>query len=120
MTAMDPGPASDVAGRHVPVGAGRLVVPLPRPSRLQMSVTLTADAGLRAPARLAALLHSPLDVYVACAHVVRDSVHVQFDIAPQDLGFTLHTLIAQQAGALIGRVACASASGPQRISDEAR
>lgn len=106
MTFIHPDPGFDVAGRQLRAGARRTVIPFlpPRP-RLHLPVTLTADTGALAHARLAALLHSPLGVYVVSARTVRDVIHLQFDIAPEDLDFTLHLLIAQQADAVIGPVA---------------
>ena len=92
-------------------GAPDNVIPFP-PPRLQLPVTLTADSGEAAHARLAALLHSPLGVYVVSARAVRDVVHVHFDIAPEDLDFTLHMLIAQEADAVIGPVARRVRVGP--------
>ncbi|WP_321802851.1 hypothetical protein [Burkholderia sp. BCC1993] len=106
MTFIHPVPAYDVAGRQLRAGMHNNVIPFPPPRpRLQLPVTLTADTGALAHARLAALLHSPLGVYVVSARTVRDVIHVQFDIAPEDLDFTLHLLIAQQADAVIGPVA---------------
>ncbi|WP_431290661.1 hypothetical protein [Burkholderia cepacia] len=113
MTFIHPVPAFDVAGRQLRAGAPDNVIsfPPPRP-RLQLPVTLTADSGEHAHARLAALLHSPLGVYVVGARAVRDVVHVHFDIAPEDLDFTLRMLIAQQADAVIGPVARRLRVGP--------
>ncbi|RQR26819.1 hypothetical protein DIE23_28630 [Burkholderia sp. Bp9143] len=106
MTLIHPVPVFDVAGRPLRAGARNNVIPLPPPRpRLRLPVTLSADSGALALARLAALLHSPLGVYVVSARTVRDVIHVQFDIAPEDLDFTLHMLIAQQADAVIGPVA---------------
>ncbi|KHK56535.1 hypothetical protein PI86_12740 [Burkholderia sp. A9] len=121
MTFIHPVPGFDVAGRQRRDGACRNVTPLspPRP-RLQLPVTLTADSLALAHARLAALLHSPLGVYVVSARTVRDVIHVQFDIAAADLDFTLHMLIAQQADAVIGPVARRLRVGPQARSAAAR
>ncbi|RKU03970.1 hypothetical protein C7H84_06860 [Burkholderia sp. Nafp2/4-1b] len=106
MTFIRPVPQFDVAGRQLRAGARHPGIPFPpEHPRLQLPVTLTADTDALARARLAALLHSPLGVYVGSARVVRDVIHVQFDIAPEDLDFTLHMLIAQQADAVIGPVA---------------
>ncbi|WP_175874404.1 hypothetical protein [Burkholderia sp. BCC0397] len=106
MTFIHPFPAFDVAGRRLCTDAPGNVVPFPpsRP-RLQLPVTLTAGSADAAHARLAALLHSPLGVYVVSARAVRNVIHVHFDIAPEDLDFTLHTLIAQQVDAVIGPIA---------------
>ncbi|WP_308237109.1 hypothetical protein [Burkholderia sp. SCN-KJ] len=113
MTFIHSVPGSDVAVRQLRAGARGTVVPFPPPRpRLQLPVTLTADSGERAPARLAALLHSPLGVYVVSARTVRDVIHVHFDISPEDLDFTLHLLIAQQADAVIGPVARRLHVGP--------
>ncbi|AOI96121.1 hypothetical protein [Burkholderia sp. LA-2-3-30-S1-D2] len=106
MTFIHPVPGCDIAGRQLRAGARTTVVPLPPPRpRLRLPVTLTADTGALAHARLAALLHSPLGVYVVSARTVRDVIHVEFDIAPENLDFTLHMLIAQQVDAVIGPVA---------------
>ncbi|OXI31306.1 hypothetical protein CFB89_17720 [Burkholderia sp. AU16741] len=106
MTFIHPFPAFDVSGRRLRAGASRNAVPFPAPHpRLQLPVTLTADSAAAAHARLAALLHSPLGVYVVSARAVRNMIHVHFDIAPEDPDFTLHTLIAQQVDAVIGPVA---------------
>ncbi|OED13082.1 hypothetical protein [Burkholderia sp. A2] len=106
MTFIHPFPAFDVAGRRLRGGASANVVPFPPPRpRLQLPVTLTADSVDAAHDRLAALLHSPLGVYVVSARAVRNVIHVRFDIAPEDLDFALHTLIAQQVDAVIGPVA---------------
>ncbi|BAX62933.1 hypothetical protein [Burkholderia stabilis] len=114
MTFIHPVPAFDVAGRQLRAGTRKNVIPFPpaRP-RLQLPVTLTAGSGELARARLAALLHSPLGVYVVSARAVRDVIHVHFEIAPEDLDFTLHMLIAQQADAVIGPVARRLRVGPQ-------
>ncbi|EGD05594.1 hypothetical protein B1M_05571, partial [Burkholderia sp. TJI49] len=69
-----------------------------------LPVTLSARSPRVAHDRLAALLGSPLGVYVVGARIVRRVVHLHFDIAPEDLDFTLHTLIAQLADAVIGPV----------------
>lgn len=96
----------DAAGRRLRADVRGTVIPFPPPRRrLQLPVTLTADTGALAHARLAALLHSPLGVYVVSARTVRGVIHVHFDIAAEDLDFTLHMLIAQQTDAVIGPVA---------------
>ncbi|KUY71906.1 hypothetical protein [Burkholderia sp. RF4-BP95] len=106
MTFIHPVPEYDIAGRQLRAGARTTVIPFPPPRpRLRLPVTLTADTGALAHARLAALLHSPLGVYVVSARTVRDVIHVEFDIASEDLDFTLHMLIAQQVDAVIGPVA---------------
>ncbi|HHT8912020.1 TPA: hypothetical protein ACT5CG_007362, partial [Burkholderia cenocepacia] len=92
MTFIHPFPAFDVAGRRLRAGLSGHVVPFPPPRpRLQLPVTLTAGSAAAAHARLAALLHSPLGVYVVSARAVRNVIHVHFDIAAEDLDFTLHT-----------------------------
>ncbi|WP_175916836.1 MULTISPECIES: hypothetical protein [unclassified Burkholderia] len=105
MTFIHPVPEYDIAGLQLRAGARTTVIPFPPPRpRLRLPVTLTADTGALAHARLAALLHSPLGVYVVSARTVRDVIHVEFDIASEDLDFTLHMLIAQQVDAVIGPV----------------
>lgn len=107
MTFIHPVPVFDVAARQRRADARDNAIPFPAPRpRLQLPVTLTAaGSAALAHARLAALLHSPLGVHVVSARTVRDVIHVQFDIAPEDLDFTLHMLIALQADAVIGPVA---------------
>ncbi|EPS1220925.1 hypothetical protein QZN01_17905 [Burkholderia cenocepacia] len=106
MTFIHPFPVFDVAGRRLRAGPSGHVVPFPPPRpRLQLPVTLTAGSAAAAHARLAALLHSPLGVYVVSARAVRNVIHVHFDIAAEDLDFTLHALIAQQVDAVIGPIA---------------
>ncbi|KVS11869.1 hypothetical protein WK32_33455 [Burkholderia vietnamiensis] len=58
-----------------------------------MPITLSADA---------ARLQSPLGAYVVGATAGRDAIRVQLEIAPEDLDFTLHMLMAQQTDAIIG------------------
>ncbi|WP_230960612.1 hypothetical protein [Burkholderia pseudomultivorans] len=107
MTFIRPVPAFDVAGRRCRHGVRRPVAPSPFP-RVLLPVTLSACSPRAAHDRLAALLGSPLGVYVAGARTVRNAIHLRFDIAPEDLDFTLHMLIAQLADALIGPVVRAS------------
>lgn len=77
------------------------VVPLRAP-RAWLEVTLSANTEEGARAHLAALLHSPLGVYVAQTAFVRGAMRVQLDIAPEDIDFTMHTLIASVPQATIG------------------
>ncbi|WP_396331524.1 hypothetical protein [Burkholderia anthina] len=106
MTFIHPVPVFDVAARQRRADARDTVIPFPAPRpRLQLPVTLAAGSAALAHARLAALLHSPLGVHVVRARTVRDVIHVQFDIAAEDLDFALHMLIALQADAVIGPVA---------------
>jgi hypothetical protein len=77
------------------------VIPFPL-SRVLLPVTLIADSEPAAREQLRSLLHSPLGVYVVGTEVVRDGVRVNFSIAPEDLAFTMHTLIASVPQALIG------------------
>lgn len=106
MTFIHPVSGFDVGGRPLRAGARGTVMPFPPPRpRRPPPVTLTADTGALVHARLAALPHAPLGVYVVGARTVRDVIHVQFDIAPEDPDFTLPLLIVQQANAVIGPVA---------------
>ena len=77
------------------------VVPLRAP-RAWLEVNLTANTEEAARAHLAALLHSPLGVYVAQTAFVRGAMRVQLDIAPEDIDFTMHTLISSVPQATIG------------------
>ncbi|PAK12430.1 hypothetical protein [Burkholderia ubonensis] len=104
MASTQPVPAFHLAARDTPRAEHHNVLPIRSP-RLLLPVTLTACSDSAARARLAALLRSPLGVHVASAHAARDTIRVQFDIAPEDLDFTLHALIAMEADAVIGPVA---------------
>jgi hypothetical protein len=77
------------------------VIPFPL-SRVLLPVTLMSDSEQAAREQLKSLLHSPLGVYVVSTEVVRDGVRVTFSIAPEDLAFTMHTLIGSVPQALIG------------------
>ena len=77
------------------------VIPFPSP-RVLLPVILLRQSEDQSREQLRALLHSPLGVYVASTEVVRDQLHVLFDIAPDDLDFTMHTLIATLPQATIG------------------
>ena len=79
------------------------VIPFPSP-RLQLPVTLLGACEDDARVQLKALLHSPLGVYVISTEVVRDHVHLNLDIAPDDLDFTMHALITTLPYAMIGPV----------------
>jgi hypothetical protein len=87
------------------------VAPRPRPSakivplrarRAWLEVVLTAVNADAARASLTTLLHSPLGVYVAQTALVRGAMRVQLDIAPEDIDFTLHTLMTTLPQATIG------------------
>ncbi|GAB7525880.1 hypothetical protein [Paraburkholderia sp. 2C] len=84
-----------------PVQRGNNVIPFPL-SRALLPVTLIRETESEARSQLKSLLHSPLGVYVVSTEVVRDGVRVLFSIAPEDLDFTMHTLIASVPEALIG------------------
>jgi hypothetical protein len=79
------------------------VIPLPSP-RVLLPVTLRHVSEALIRAQLATLLHSPLGVYVVRTQVIRGEIRVLLDIAPEDLDFTMHTLIATLVDATIGRV----------------
>jgi hypothetical protein len=67
-------------------------------------VTLPRETAERAREQLKALLHSPLGVYVAATEITRLGVRVQLNIAPEDIDFAMHTLIATLPAATIGSV----------------
>ncbi|KVC69127.1 hypothetical protein [Burkholderia ubonensis] len=104
MASMHPVPAFHLAAHDTPRAERHNVIPIRSP-RLLLPVTLTASSDSVARARLAALLHSPLGVHVANAHAACNTIHLIFDIAPEDLDFTLHALIAMEADAVIGPIA---------------
>jgi hypothetical protein len=84
-----------------PVQRSNNVIPFPL-SRVLLPVTLIRETESEARSQLKSLLHSPLGVYVVSTELVRDGVRVLFSIAPEDLDFTMHTLIASVPEALIG------------------
>jgi hypothetical protein len=91
-------------GRHRAQPSSRnKVIPFPLP-RVLLPVTLHRESADQSRTQLWALLHSPLGVYVANTEVVRDEIHVLLNIAPDDLDFTMHTLIATLPQAMIGPV----------------
>ncbi|QGZ59163.1 hypothetical protein [Paraburkholderia acidiphila] len=73
-----------------------------RSPRAWLEVVLDANNEAGARAHLAALLHSPLGVYVAQTAFVHGAMRVQLDIAPEDIDFTMHTLISSVPQATIG------------------
>jgi hypothetical protein len=79
------------------------VVPLRAP-RVQLEVFLTGTPREAFRAHLATLLHSPLGVYISQTQVLRDKVCVHFNIAPEDMDFTLHMLMATLPEATIGAI----------------
>lgn len=76
------------------------------PSRAVFDVSLTGNTPEISRANLVTLLHSPIGVYVVHTEFLRGSVLVRFDIAFEDLAFTLHTLLATLPEAIIGAVQC--------------
>src|ERR1700738_192410 len=72
--------------------------------RVLLQVTLPRGSEDESRALLKALFHSPVGVYVAGTKVVHNTVVVQFDIAPEDLDFTMHTVIVTLPEAMIGPV----------------
>jgi hypothetical protein len=79
------------------------VIPLPAP-RVLLPVTLKSETESCTRAQLATLLHSPLGVYVSSTQTVRGAIRVLLDIAPEDIDFTMHTLIATLSDATIGQM----------------
>lgn len=77
------------------------VVPLRAP-RAQVEVFLTGASPDALRTNLTRLFHSPLGVYVSSTNALRDKVCVHLNIAPDDLDFTLHTLIKTLPEATIG------------------
>jgi hypothetical protein len=94
----------DIAAHGVRPMSRNNVIPFPSP-RVLLPVTLPLESKGCAKAQLGTLLRSPLGVYVASTEVVRDEIRVQFDIAPEDLDFTMHMLITTLGDATIGPIA---------------
>jgi hypothetical protein len=77
------------------------VIPFPA-ARVRLQITLPHRPYELPGTQLRTLLHSPLGVYVVATRAVRQEIRVQLDIAPDDLDFTLHTLISTLPAATIG------------------
>jgi hypothetical protein len=67
-----------------------------------LPVTLLGISANDALDQLKRLLHSPLGVYVVSTEVVHDHVHLNLDISPDDLDFTMHALLTTLPYAMIG------------------
>lgn len=76
------------------------VLPLRSP-RATVKVYLTGNAP---DTHLSTLLQSPLGVHVIQTDVLRNSVRIALDIAPEDFNSTLHMLIMAVPEATIGAV----------------
>jgi hypothetical protein len=64
-----------------------------RAPRAWLDIALNGTTLAESRAHLAGLLHSALGVYVTRTAERGDSIVVRLDIAPEDFGFTLHTLL---------------------------
>ncbi|MEM5368501.1 hypothetical protein V4C53_21020 [Paraburkholderia azotifigens] len=89
----------DIPAAQVPSN----VIPL-RARRVQLEVFLAGTSPDTLRTHLATLFHSPLGVYISHTQMLRDKGCVYFNIAPEDLDFTLHMLIATMAEATIGKI----------------
>jgi hypothetical protein len=93
----------DAIVRHAQPIPRNNVIPLPL-RHVLLQITLPHESEVESRAQLEALFHSPVGVYVAGTKVVHDEVVVHFDIAPEDLDFTMHTVIVTLPEAMIGPV----------------
>lgn len=75
-----------------------------RAVRAELDVCLMGQPPEPPRVNLVTLLRSPLGVYVSHTEVLRDAVRVRFDIAAEDLAFTLHTLYATLPADVVGPV----------------
>jgi hypothetical protein len=89
------------------------VIPFRAP-RVLLPVTLPGRTEAASRELLRTLLYSPLGVYVVRTEIVRGNVLVHFDIAPDDLDCTMHTLIATLPEAIIGQLRRRGASAEVR------
>jgi hypothetical protein len=85
-----------------------------RARRVQLEVFLTGTSPEVFRVHLATLLRSPLGVSISRTHELHDKVRVHFNIAPEDVDFTLHTLIATLSGATIGTLRASASKGDLR------
>jgi hypothetical protein len=74
------------------------------PRRVTLNVTLPLESEDQSRAQIKMLFRSPIGVYVVASEIVRREVRVQFEIAPEDVDFTMHTLIVTLPQATIGPV----------------
>jgi hypothetical protein len=93
----------DAIVRHAQPVPRNNVISLPL-RRVLLQVTLPRESEDESRTQLKALFHSPVGVYVAGTKAVHDKIVVQFDIAPEDLDFTMHTVIVTLPEAMIGPV----------------
>ncbi|MEW9583793.1 hypothetical protein [Paraburkholderia sp. DGU8] len=89
------------------------VIPFPA-TRVRLQVVLPHRSCELPATQLRVLLHSPLGVYVVATEAVRQEIRVQLDIAPDDIDFTLHTLISTLPAATIGPLKRRSAAAKAR------
>ncbi|MGA7812508.1 hypothetical protein [Caballeronia sp.] len=61
-------------------------------SRVQLSAVVRSEQDEAARERIRRLFHSPLGVYVSHARRDHDDLRLVFDVAPEDLDFTVRTL----------------------------
>jgi hypothetical protein len=97
----DAGPQQAERAPNAQPAAHQNVIPFPSP-RVRLPVTLLGVSEDDVRTQLKTLLHSPLGVYVVSTEVVHDHVHLNLDIAPDDLDFTMHALITTLPYAMIG------------------
>ncbi|SDV46912.1 hypothetical protein [Chitinasiproducens palmae] len=72
--------------------------------RIDIDVCLDGATLDIARSRLAALLHSPLGVYVAQTALRARRLCVRIEVASRDIDFAIHTLVATLPAATIGAV----------------
>jgi hypothetical protein len=72
--------------------AARDTLPVPCASRVHLSAVLRSKQDEAARDRIRRLFHSPLGVYVSQASRDHDDLRLVFDVATEDLDFTVRTL----------------------------
>lgn len=70
-------------------------------SRIILSATVKDVAGHASRDTIRRLFYSPLGVYVSQASREQDSLHLEFDVASEDLDFTIRTLQNVLPGATV-------------------
>jgi hypothetical protein len=86
--------------------------------RAILSVSLACSEKDHGQEQLRGLLYSALGVYVVDTRIEKGEITVRFDIAMDDVDFTLHTLIKDLPEAMIGRLE--RKTYPQRYEAPAR
>ena len=93
----------DAIPRHTQSIPRDTTIPFPL-RHVLLQATVPRESEDKTRVQLRALFNSPVGAYVRGTKGVRDMVNVQFDIAPEDLDSTMHTLLVTLPQPMIGPV----------------